>query len=111
MDERSGADLVRARLVLTAEEVSRLEPLGAPAVWVATVRDRERKIGRLFLEREEFKAERDELRAALLKLTNEAEGFIGMASRKTHGNTNINILLLRITEAREALKTEAKEKP
>jgi uncharacterized coiled-coil DUF342 family protein len=48
-------------------------------------------------------AREKELREALRKLANEASGFMSMAVREVHGNTNIRVLELRITEARELL--------
>lgn len=44
-----------------------------------------------------------DLRGALLKLTNEAEGFLSMADRDTHGNTNIACLRFHIEKSRKAL--------
>lgn len=44
-----------------------------------------------------------ELEGALLRLSNEAHGFLSMADRETHGVTNMNVLRLRIDEARAAL--------
>jgi hypothetical protein len=52
----------------------------------------------------ELKAEIERLRYALLKLTNEATGFLAMADRKHHGKTNCRILGDRIDEAHEVLK-------
>lgn len=47
-----------------------------------------------------------DLRAALTKLANEADGFVGMASMPAHGHTNIQVMRLRIEQARAALKRE-----
>jgi hypothetical protein len=44
-----------------------------------------------------------ELEVALLKLANEAHGFVDMADPQTHGHTNIAVLRLRVKEARAAL--------
>lgn len=41
---------------------------------------------------------------ALERLANEASGFLSMADRSTHGVTNMNVLRLRIDEARAAIK-------
>lgn len=47
------------------------------------------------------------LEDALRNLTNEAQGFLSMAEKETHGQTNINVLQLRIKEAKEALDEKA----
>ena len=56
----------------------------------------------------EARAINAELVAALEKLTAEAIGFVSMADRNAHGNTNINVMNLRIDVARAVL---AKVKP
>jgi len=48
-------------------------------------------------------ADRENLREALKKLTNESQGFLSMADMHTHGYTNMQVLDLRINEARAAL--------
>lgn len=47
---------------------------------------------------------------ALRKLANEAEGFLAIADRETHGSTNVAVLKLRIEEARAALTPAAPAK-
>ena len=47
-----------------------------------------------------------ELEERLLRLANEAHGFLSMADRETHGVANMNVLRLRIDEARAALARE-----
>jgi hypothetical protein len=46
-----------------------------------------------------------QLRDSLLKLSNEASGFLAMADRNTHGNTNMAVLKMRIDDARALLET------
>ena len=48
------------------------------------------------------------VRSALMRLANEASGFVSMADPNTHGHTNIAVLKLRIAEARAALGGETK---
>lgn len=49
-----------------------------------------------------------ELINSLRRIANEAQGFLAMADREAHGNTNIQVLALRIKEAFEAIsKAEA----
>ena len=47
-----------------------------------------------------------ELEERLLRLANEAHGFLSLADRETHGVANMNVLRLRIDEARAALARE-----
>lgn len=44
-----------------------------------------------------------ELEQSLQRLANEAHGFLSMSRRTDHGNTNMSILLQRISEARALL--------
>lgn len=48
-------------------------------------------------------AEAPALYESLSKLANEAKGFLAHADRETHGNTNIQVMRLRIKEAFDAL--------
>ncbi len=58
----------------------------------------------IFNERDDLVAEVRELRQALGKLAREASGFLSMARWADHGQTNINVLKLRIAEADAAIK-------
>lgn len=55
---------------------------------------------------ERLVARSQRLESALRQLASEAHGFLSMADREVHGNTNINVLRLRIDEARAALGAE-----
>lgn len=54
-------------------------------------------------ERDRLAEENERLRTALNRLANEAAGFLQMADRETHGNTNMRVLEERIQEGRDAL--------
>ncbi len=60
-------------------------------------------------ERDKALAENRTLRDALLKLANEASGFLELAREVDHGVTNIRVLKLRIDEARTLLNPPAQE--
>jgi hypothetical protein len=54
------------------------------------------------------------LRAALVKLTNEASGILGLIEpemRVAAGHSNVNVLIQRIEEARAALRARETETP
>lgn len=48
----------------------------------------------------ELEEQRDGLRRALVTLANEASGFVAMADRASHGNTNIACMQMRIAKSR-----------
>jgi hypothetical protein len=67
--------------------------------------------GKLFNENAALTGQLEEARTALLKLTNEASGFLEMASVADHGRTNIKVLHDRILESRLFLAGSASTIP
>lgn len=61
---------------------------------------------KLYLLNQKLMAENRKLREVLNSLANESQGFLSMANKHDHGNTNMSVLKHWIDNAREALEVK-----